>query len=39
MTSGHDRGQRGQLVIVAAHAESNHLDNFIISCLDLIFIL
>lgn len=37
MTSDHDHGQSGQLVIVAANTESNCLDNFIISCLDLIF--
>lgn len=27
MTSGHDHGQGSQLIIVAAHIESNDLDN------------
>jgi len=39
MTSGYDHEQRGQLVIVTVHTERNPLNNFIIFCLDPIFIL
>lgn len=39
MTSGHDHGQGGQLIIVAAHIKSNDLDNFVICCLDFVIIL